>query len=604
MDEQLDSLNDTLTIKNTTIIKRLVKYLKPYKLQCFFALLLSVGAAICSSVEIFSNIELVSVLQESNVNYQIAIKFGLIYTLALALGVIFSFTSSYIIQIIANRIIYDLRNDIYSHILYLSTAQIQEMKIGKWVTRVTNDVNSIMNFFSDVLSQIVVNCLYLIFYTISMFILEWHLGLVVLGFMLIIFGVSWAFSYISKKKNRLIKNALSTMNSFLSENLTGMNTIQIFNQEENKKEEFDNVSREYQKRNIDALWVFSLFRPTIYFLYIMSILVSFIVGFYLMRTNNLVKTNQINDISVLFGFYQFIGYVFQPIQTLANQFNTINQALTGAEKIFLVLDIKPNITSPKEEIKHLDNFKGKVEFRHVFFKYNEKQDWILNDVSFIIEPKQVVAFVGQTGAGKSTIINLIVRNYDIQKGEILIDDIPIRSIPLDELRKAIGEMLQDVFLFSGTINYNIALSDEFNSSQVQEAVKFVGAEPFITRLENQYEHLVYENGNNFSSGERQLISFARTIYSKPKMIILDEATSNIDTETEKIIHNSLERIKSIGTMIMIAHRLSTIKSADYIYVVSDGKIAEQGTHTDLLKKKGIYYNLYSIQLINNKEGIN
>lgn len=595
MDEMyLDQQSDKASLANLVIIKRIMKYLKGHVKKFCFALFLCFVMAICSCLEVFINIEIVNELQQETIDIAKTYLLGVGYAISLILQVVCSFFSSFIIQMFANDIIYDLRNDVYKHILYLSINQLQSKPVGKWVTRATNDVNTIMTFFSDVLSSMIVNCLYIVFYFVSIFILEWHLALLVTAFMIVIFVLSVVFSSISKKRNRLYRISISQMNSFLSENLSLMDTIQIFNQEERKYEEFSKISKTLKERDLSSLRVFCLFRPMIYFVYIITILSSFVLGFYLMQNDLMVYTMGLTGISALFGFYQFIGYLFNPIQNIANQFNTIQQALTGAERVLLVMDIVSEIQNEEDAVS-LNNLKGKVEFRHVYFKYNDKQDWILKDISFVINPGETVAFVGETGAGKSTIINLIVRNYDIQKGEILIDDIPIKKIRLESLRKLIGEMLQDVFIFSGNIIDNISLEDKPNIEKVKQACQFVGADEFIEKLPNKYYQEVKESGNNFSSGQRQLISFARVVYSHPKMIILDEATSNIDTYTESIIQNSLEKIKSIGTMVMIAHRLSTIKKASRIYVIDKGIIAEQGSHASLIRKKGIYYNLYKVQ---------
>ncbi len=594
MEEYLDQASDNLEMKTTDILKRIFSYLKNYRLKFILALLLSIVTAICSALEVFINVELVNVLQINPIDVNKAYILGGIYALCLFIQSATAFISSITIQILANDIIYDLRNDVYNHILNLSILQLQSKPVGKWVTRATNDVNTIMTFFSDVLSTFIINCLYLIFYFISIFILEWHLALVTTAFMILIFILSLYFSSVSKKKHRIYRNTFSRMNSFLSENLSGMDTIQIFNQQERKYDEFSNISKKLKQTDLDSLKVFSIYRPLIYFIYIMTILVCFVYGFYLIQTNSIVGGIGVNGISILFGFYQYIGYLFNPIQTIANQFNRIQQALTGAERVFLVLDIVPSIQDSKDA-KDIKSIKGKIEFRHVYFKYNDKQDWILDDVSFTIQPGQSAAFVGQTGAGKSTIINLIVRNYDIQKGEILIDDIPIKDITLSSLRKNVGEMLQDVFLFSGDLAFNIALEDNYDLNKIKQSCEFVGANTFIESLDKKYNSEVKESGNNFSAGQRQLISFARVVYSEPKLIILDEATSNIDTQTESIIQSSLEKIKTIGTMVMIAHRLSTIKKADVIYVVDKGKIVEAGSHSELIKKGGIYYNLYKVQ---------
>ncbi len=594
MEEYLDQASDNLVMKNSVILKRIFSYLKNYKWKFAFAIFLALLTAICSSMEVFINVELVNTLQQDVINVEQAYVLGGLYAMCLFIQCGSMFVGSLMIQLLANNIIYDLRNDVYSHIMSLSILQLQSKPVGKWVTRATNDVNTIMTFFSDVLSTFITNSLYLIFYFISIFVLEWHLALVTSVFMIIIFVLSVYFSNISKKKNRIYRNTFSRMNSFLSENLSGMDTIQIFNQEERKYEEFTNISNKLKETDLAALKVFSIFRPLIYFIYIMTILTCFIYGFYLIQTDTIIITIGVSGISTLFGFYQFIGYLFGPVQNIANQFNTIQQALTGAERVFLVLDIVPQIQDGPDA-KDIEKLNGKIEFRHVFFKYNDKQDWILNDVSFVIQKGQSAAFVGQTGAGKSTIINLIVRNYDIQKGEILIDDIPIKNITLSSLRKNVGEMLQDVFLFSGDLAFNIALDDNPDLDKVKQACEFVGASEFIESLENGYKSEVKESGNNFSAGQRQLISFARVVYSEPRLIILDEATSNIDTQTEAIIQASLEKIKTIGTMVMIAHRLSTIKKADIIYVVDKGKIAESGSHAELIKKHGLYYNLYKVQ---------
>jgi ATP-binding cassette, subfamily B, multidrug efflux pump len=594
MEEYLDQASDNLEMNTLVILKRIFSYLKNYRLKFAIAIILSIITAVCSAMEVLINVEIVNVLQMETIDVNRAYILGGIYAVCLFVQSATGFISSITIQMLANDIIYDLRNDVYNHILSLSILQLQSKPVGKWVTRATNDVNTIMTFFSDVLSTFIINSLYLICYFVCIFVLEWHLALVTTAFMIVIFVLSFYFSNVSKKKNRIYRNTFSRMNSFLSENLSGMDTIQIFNQQERKYNEFTNISKKLKQTDLDALKVFSVYRPLIYFIYIMTILVCFIYGFYLIQTNTIVTSVGVTGISVLFGFYQYIGYLFNPIQTIANQFNTIQQALTGAERVFLVLDIIPAIKD-SPNAKDISTLKGKIEFRHVFFKYNEKQDWILNDVSFVIQPGQSAAFVGQTGAGKSTIINLIVRNYDIQQGEILIDDIPIKDITLNSLRKNVGEMLQDVFLFSGDLAFNIALEDEYDLEKVKQSCEFVGASPFIEKLENKYNSEVKESGNNFSAGQRQLISFARVVYSEPKLIILDEATSNIDTQTEAIIQSSLEKIKTIGTMVMIAHRLSTIKKADIIYVVDKGKIAEYGSHAELIKKGGIYYNLYKVQ---------
>lgn len=584
----LDRSQDKLTLKTTYIVRRIFSYVSKHKKIFVFAMFLAVLNALFSTLGVFINMTLVELLQNSTtIDANKVYFYASIYGVCLLLQASCNFYGGYLIQKLGNDIIFEMRNDVYEHIFSLSLAQIQALPTGKWVTRSTNDINSVMTFFANVLMVIFTNSLYIVFYTVAIFVMDYRLALVILAFMIIIFLTSFYFSKESKKKNRLYRKSISNLNSFLSENISGMETIQIFNQEQKKYEEFCYYSKEMRDADYASLKVFSIFRPIIYFLYVMTVLTSFIIGFFMIRDGKI-------DIILLYGFYQFIGYLFNPIQTIANQFNYIQQGLTGAERVFLVTDMVPSIVDIENPIE-LTSLKGKVEFKHVYFAY-KGEEWILKDVSFVINPGQTVAFVGETGAGKSTIINLIVRNYDIQKGEILIDDIPIQNISIHSLRKLIGQMLQDVSMFSGDIKYNISLDDEKSDIEnVKKSAEFVGADGFISHLKDGYDTVVSENGSNFSQGERQLISFARVIYAEPQMIILDEATSNIDTESEVIIQNSLEKIKTIGTMIMVAHRLSTIRHADTIYVIDKGQIAEFGSHQELLSKRGVYYNLYKVQ---------
>lgn len=584
----LDRSQDKLTLKTTYIVRRIFSYVSKHKKIFVFAMFLAVLNALFSTLGVFINMTLVELLQNSTtIDANKVYFYASIYGVCLLLQASCNFYGGYLIQKLGNDIIFEMRNDVYEHIFSLSLAQIQALPTGKWVTRSTNDINSVMTFFANVLMVIFTNSLYIVFYTVAIFVMDYRLALVILAFMIIIFLTSFYFSKESKKKNRLYRKSISNLNSFLSENISGMETIQIFNQEKKKYEEFCYYSKEMRDADYASLKVFSIFRPIIYFLYVMTVLTSFIIGFFMIRDGKI-------DIILLYGFYQFIGYLFNPIQTIANQFNYIQQGLTGAERVFLVTDMVPSIVDSENPIE-LTSLKGKVEFKHVYFAY-KGEEWILKDVSFVINPGQTVAFVGETGAGKSTIINLIVRNYDIQKGEILIDDIPIQNISIHSLRKLIGQMLQDVSMFSGDIKYNISLDDEKSDIEnVKKSAEFVGADGFISHLKDGYDTVVSENGSNFSQGERQLISFARVIYAEPQMIILDEATSNIDTESEVIIQNSLEKIKTIGTMIMVAHRLSTIRHADTIYVIDKGQIAEFGSHQELLSKRGVYYNLYKVQ---------
>ena len=406
------------------------------------------------------------------------------------------------------------------------------------------------------------------------------------------------FRKFSRKAYREVKNNITDINTFLSENLSGIKITQIFNQEQKKMKDFEEKNKKLANSSFKQIFVFSIFRPCVYMLYIFSV----IALFYVAATSAIdgVKVfGQFITYSTIIIFYQYLSSFFNPIQTLAEQFNRLQAAFASSEKIFTIMDLKPEIIDEEDAVE-LENVKGEIEFKDVWFAYVENE-WVLKGVSFKVDANQTVALVGSTGSGKSTILSLIVRNYDIQKGQILIDGMDIKKIKISSLRRHFGQMLQDVFIFSGTIKSNIILREKnITDEEIKEACEYVNANYFINKLPNGLNEEVLERGNNYSSGQRQLLSFARTIVHKPKIMILDEATANIDTETEKLIQNSLEKMMHIGTMIIVAHRLSTIQHSDNIIVLSHGEIIEQGNHQELLKLKGSYYNLYNIQLDKNE----
>jgi ATP-binding cassette, subfamily B, multidrug efflux pump len=429
--------------------------------------------------------------------------------------------------------------------------------------------------------------MYLFGIIIVLFILSPKLTLFVMMVVPIVILATVLFRKYSRASYRRVRANVSEVNAFLSENLSGMKVTQIFNQEDKKRSEFKGHSLKLRNSYLKEILVFGIYRPIVYFLSMAGIVIALYLGYQEVVAGMITA-------GLLFSYYMYVGDFFEPIQQLAEQFNTLQSAFASAEKVFDVLDTKPDIEDEIDAIE-LKTFSGAIEFKDVWFSYLP-DEWVLKGVSFKVKPGDTVAFVGATGSGKTTILGLIVRNYEIQKGQILIDGIDIKRIKRSSLRRHIGQMLQDVFLFSGTILENITLrDDEITKAEVISASEYVGANTFIDKLPDGYDHVVLERGNNFSSGQRQLISFARALVYKPSLMILDEATANIDSETEELIQESMEKMMNISTMLIVAHRLSTIQHSDKIIVMQKGEIKESGSHQELLKEKGLYYNLYQLQ---------
>ena len=427
----------------------------------------------------------------------------------------------------------------------------------------------------------------------AMFCLNYELTLMILCFVPFILLFTVIFRKFSRRAYRKVKDCTTDINTYLSENLSGIKITQIFNRENAKMQDFCNKSNALGKAKTKQILVFGIFRPLVYMLYLSSILCLFYLGGkgYL---ENTVFLGQSLTGGTIVTFYMYISKFFTPIQNLAEQFSWLQSAFASAEKVFSIMDIPPKMVDDADAVA-LTEVRGEIEFRDVWFSYIPGE-WVLRGVSFHVNPGDTVAFVGSTGSGKTTILSLICRNYEFQKGEILIDGIDIRKIKISSLRKHFGQMLQDVFLFSGTIRSNILLrEDGITDAQIMETCRYVNANYFIDKLEYGLDETVRERGNNFSAGQRQLLSFARTLIHKPSVMILDEATANIDTETELLIQNSLERMKNIGTMLIVAHRLSTIQHANNIIVLSHGRIIEEGNHQELLAAHGRYYQLYMLQ---------
>ena len=580
-------------MKDSEIMKRLLHYAKPHTGQ-FVLVGLLMGFSIAYSVvspRLMGMI--IAFLETKDFQMNTLLLYIGIYAFILITSLVFQYIQAILLQKIGQKILSALREDVFTHIESLSHAQLNHMPVGKLVTRVTNDTNAISMMFTQILTNLVKNIFLVLAIIVAMFFLNYALTLMVLCFVPFIFFFTLIFRKFSRRAFRRVKDGTTDINTFLSENLSGIKIIQIFNQEERKKKEFIAKNNKLGKAMRDQIFVFSIFRPIIYMLYISSVLCLFYFsakGY----INNVGFMGLVITADVLVSFYMYIQTFFDPIQNLADQFNRLQSAFASAEKIFTIMDMKPEVVDREGAIE-LEHVEGNIEFKNVWFAY-EGEDWVLKDVSFKINAKDTVAFVGSTGSGKTTILSLICRNYDIQKGQILIDGVDIRDIKISSLRRHFGQMLQDVFLFSGTIRSNIVLrEDSFTDEEIIAACKYVNADHFIDRLKDGLDEEVRERGNNFSAGQRQLLSFARTIIHKPSVMILDEATANIDTETELLIQDSLEKMMNIGTMLIVAHRLSTIQHADNIIVLSHGEIIEQGNHFELLAKRGRYYDLYMLQ---------
>ena len=580
------------TMNDGEILRRLAGYAKPYLAKfvvVLFLMLFSIAYDIISPLIVGALEELVSgEFERPQLFAGVAVYAGVL---------VFSMASTYfqavILQRVGQRIISDLREDLFTHIESLSHEQLNEIPVGKLVTRVTNDTNAISMMFTNLLVTLTKNIFVILGILVAMLALNYELTLMVLCFVPFIVIFTVIFRKFSRRAYRKVKDATTDINTYLSENLSGIKVTQIFGREDEKMAEFREKSQRLARANREQIFVFGVFRPLVYMLYICSILCLFYLGG-MGHLNGVTFLGQTITGGTIVTFYMYISKFFTPIQNLAEQFNWLQSALASSEKVFSIMDIAPKMVDAPDAIE-LDEVKGEIEFRDVWFSYLPGE-WVLQGVSFHIDPHQTVAFVGSTGSGKSTILSLICRNYEFQKGEILIDGIDIRKIKISSLRRHFGQMLQDVFLFSGTIRSNIILREEgISDEEILQVCRYANADKFIDKLDHGLDEEVRERGNNFSAGQRQLLSFARTIIHKPSVMILDEATANIDTETELLIQDSLEKMRSVGTMLIVAHRLSTIQHADNIIVLSHGKILEQGNHQELLAKHGRYYQLYTLQ---------
>lgn len=593
MEDELNRLKGDHKMSVKEILSRTMQYVKPELLSFILAIvLLAINVALDITLPILTGkitdaLEGFETLfgnsQLSYDNYRTVLILSIVYFVIAVVNMAFIYIESMLLQKAGQRIIYRLRMDVFTHIQNMSQNQFNEMPVGSLVTRVCNYTQSMSDLFTNVIVNVFKNILYVVTVYAVMFFYSWKLSLIMAVPVIIVAISSFIFSKIVNRIFTKERKSISDMNTYLNENLSGMKITQIFNQQRYKDSEFIEKNDNVRKARFQVVLCFGIYRPFITLIYISSVAVNFYFGWiFAMSAGDIV------------AYYQLISRFFNPIQNLADQLNNLQKAFTASERLFNLMDVKPDVLDSEDAIE-IDHFEGKIEFKHVWFAY-EDEDWILKDVSFTILPKQTVAFVGATGAGKTTILSLIVRNYEIQKGQILIDDVDITHIKIESLRAKIGQMLQDVFLFSGSIRDNITLHDtKYHDDEIMRVCEYVNADSFIKKLPKGLDEEVIERGENFSQGQRQLLSFARTVLADPQILILDEATANIDTETEVLIQESLEKIKNIGTMLVVAHRLSTIQHADQIMVLQKGEILEHGNHQELLAKHGYYYKLYKLQ---------
>lgn len=566
---------------------RLITYMKPYAHWVIFALFL----VLClTGFDLYRPMLVGDAIDTfgADGDYDIIIDTAIKYAVVLALSVIFNIAQTWILQKAGQNIILEIRKDLYRHIQSLGSRYFDITPVGKLVTRVTNDVEALNEMYSGILVQLFRNIVKIAGLAGVMIALDVKLAAVSFVLMPVVIGLTVLCQRIARNIYRLYRTRLTDLNTFLSEHLSGMKIIQIFGRQERKFEEFHDKNTKLYRAFYREMLMYAVFRPLIYILSILSLMIVLWFG-----SKNVFDSAI--SIGTLYIFSNYIRSFFDPIQELAEQFSTLQSSVASAEKIFSVMDedeFIPEIENPQKP----DKIIGKIEFDHVWFAY-DGENYVLRDVSFVIKPGEKVAFVGATGAGKSSILNLIGRYYDIQKGHIYIDGIDIRKLSKKQLRSAIGQMQQDVFIFEGDVAGNIRLNDnEITDEQIKKAAEYVNASHFIEKLPNGYHEPVTERGATFSAGERQLLSFARTLAHNPSILVMDEATANIDTETEILIQEALEKLMDGRTTIMVAHRLSTIQHADCIMVMHKGCICERGTHQELLEQDGVYRKLYELQI--------
>ena len=568
------------------LARRLIRYLIPYRgVVSVSVVLLLVVSALQVVAPYLAKVAIDGPISKGDPHGLTGV--ALLFLLVLLVQFCLSFLQTYLMNWTGQRIMYDLRVAIFSHIQRLHVSYFDRNPVGRLITRVTTDVEVLNELFTAGVISIFGDVFVLTGVLVAMVFLNWKLAAVSFAVIPLLFVATMVFKVKVRGSYRRVRTCIARINAFLQENITGMSVVQIFVQEKRKFQQFDERNRDHLQANLQSIFYYAVFYPVV------SLLGALAIGLIVWCGGNLVISNLLT-LGSLVAFIRYSGLFYKPISDLSEKFNILQSAMASSERIFELLDTEPAILPSPDPIR-LPQVRGKIDFRNVTFSYRESLP-VLKKVSFDVAPGERVAIVGATGAGKSTIINLLCRFYDVSDGEIRIDGIPIKDLALDQLRQSIAIVLQDVFLFSGTVEENIRLwQHSIDRKRVEEAARWVHADRFIAHLPDGYSQHVAERGSSLSVGQCQLLAFARALAHDPKILVLDEATSSVDTETELLIQDALEKLMRGRTSLVIAHRLSTIQSCDRIIVLHKGEIKEEGSHRDLLKSRGIYYKLYQLQ---------
>ncbi len=578
------------------VAKRLFRYLRPYWKLAIAAVVMTIflnilGALSPKFVQYAVDNYIVPKQLEDFSLFVIAFFFVLLFRF------IFQYTQEIVINRVGQQVMFDLRTEIYTKLQKQEVAYYDKNPVGRVITRITSDVESLNELFTSGVVDVLGDLVVIVAIMAIMLAMDWKLALISLVTVPLLFIATNWFRKHAREGFDKVRTRTAKLNAFLQEHISGASTVQLFNAEAKVQRNFAEINDEYRNANIETIYYYSIFYPMVDFIATIGIAVVIWYGGYEILTAT--SANKAASIGTIIAFVQYSGLLFQPIRDLSDKFNVLQAAIVASHRIFELLDLEVKIESPKEPKKQ-GRAVGKIEFESVWFAY-KKEDWILKDVSFTVEHGQSVALVGHTGSGKTTITNLIMRFYDIQKGRILVDGVDVRDWDLEDLRQNFAVVLQDVFLFSGSIEDNIKLgNDAIKEDKIIWAAKEVHADEFIQKIDGGYKSVVKERGAGLSVGQKQLVSFARALAFEPAILVLDEATSSIDTETEQLIQQAVERVMQERTSLVVAHRLSTIQRCDKIIVLHHGELREIGTHQELLRLKGLYWRLYQLQYADEK----